>query len=353
MTRAPTTAILAMLLGLAAAQAGAQAFSSVSTRTTEEPPAEPAAPASPDANPFLTGSAAAAAARGELPPATPSAPPTDVPTEDPTEASAEVPTVTPAATPADASSATPAEAPNPFLTGSAAAAAAASSNPFLTGSAARIATAPQGWATTSTPLAVVTPATDATSPAPGAPTSANPFLTGSAAAMVLPELSASAGTQPFGTRYDDAIATVPRGREPADHILVKKSERRLYLLRDGRVIAEYPIKLGLNPTGPKRFEGDFRTPEGSYQLVRRNSNSEYFLALEVSYPNARDLERARELGLPPGGLIMIHGQPNSPSKPATYYASNDWTNGCIALSNPDMVDVWLRTDLGTPIEIRP
>jgi len=127
----------------------------------------------------------------------------------------------------------------------------------------------------------------------------------------------------------------------------------MYLLRSEHIIAEYPVKLGLNPSGHKEREGDFRTPEGKYQLVRRNPRSDYFLALEVSYPNEADRARARARGVPPGGLIMIHGQPNVPRKPAGYYARNDWTNGCIAVSNSDMVDIWLRTPVGVPIEIRP
>ena len=267
-------------------------------------------------NPFLTGSAAASAA-AQAPPLPPSS--------------------------AD-SAPSAAAAANPFLTGSAAAAAAESaaqaSNPFLTGSAARRLASMPGW---------TSPATAATMAAATTPATAMPSA-GSA-----PDLGAtqSAGSLAFGSSYAEAIAGPARIRAPADRILVKKSERRLYLLKGGQVIAEYPIRLGLNPTGPKRYEGDYRTPEGRYELVRRNPNSEFFLSLEVSYPNGQDLERAREIGKPPGGLIMIHGQPNLPSKSAEYYKSNDWTNGCIAVSNRDMVDIWLRTDLGTPIEIQP
>jgi len=145
----------------------------------------------------------------------------------------------------------------------------------------------------------------------------------------------------------------PDGFVAADRILVEKGVRRLRLYRDGAVIAEYPIKLGLNPYGHKQREGDFRTPEGEYRLSRRNPRSEFFLSLEVSYPNGEDLARARRARVLPGGLIMIHGQPNVPRKPQDYYARNDWTNGCIAVSNSDMVDIWLRTGVGTPIEIRP
>jgi len=139
----------------------------------------------------------------------------------------------------------------------------------------------------------------------------------------------------------------------ADRILVEKGKRRLYLLNRGRVIAEYPVRLGLSPKGHKQFEGDFRTPEGVYHLSRRNPRSEFFLSVEVSYPNEADRARAKAEGLPPGGLIMIHGQPNVPRKPPEYYATRDWTDGCIAVSNSAMVEIWQRTRLGIPIEIRP
>jgi hypothetical protein len=139
----------------------------------------------------------------------------------------------------------------------------------------------------------------------------------------------------------------------AERIVVEKARRRLMLLRGSDVIATYPVKLGLNPYGHKQREGDFRTPEGSYYLSRRNPRSEFFLSLEVSYPSATDRARARAAGVRPGGLIMIHGQPNVPRKTPDYYASNDWTDGCIAVSNADMVDIWLRTRVGTPIEIKP
>jgi murein L,D-transpeptidase YafK len=163
------------------------------------------------------------------------------------------------------------------------------------------------------------------------------------------------GMAPSGS-FASALAARPARNSSfatADRIVVKKGERKLYLLRSSEVIAEYPVKLGLNPYGRKEQEGDFRTPEGTYQLVRRNPRSEFFLALEVSYPNETDRARARARGVPPGGLIMIHGQPNVLRKSPEYYARNDWTNGCIAVSNSDMVDIWLRTGVGTPIEIHP
>ena len=169
-------------------------------------------------------------------------------------------------------------------------------------------------------------------------------------------LAALAPTTPASPNLGGAgpdTSAPPRPFEQADTVLVDKSDRKLYLLRNGRVVAEYPVKLGLNPYGHKQQEGDFRTPEGRYTLNRRNPRSEFFLALQVSYPSREDAAWAKENGWNPGGLIMIHGQPNVPKRPPDFYASRDWTDGCIALSNADMVDVWLRTSVGLPIEIRP
>ncbi len=139
----------------------------------------------------------------------------------------------------------------------------------------------------------------------------------------------------------------------ADRVVVRKSERRMYLLLDERVLATYKVSLGLNPDGPKEREGDFRTPEGEYHLGRRNFHSDYFLSIRITYPNDRDVVRARERGWRAGGSIMIHGLPNLPRHPSIYYESYDWTDGCIALSNADMVDMWLLTRDDTPIAIEP
>ena len=98
---------------------------------------------------------------------------------------------------------------------------------------------------------------------------------------------------------------------------------------------------------------DFRTPEGRYLLDLRNPNSDYFLSIHVSYPSADDRREAQQSGVDPGGAIMIHGQPNEPKRSETYYKTQDWTNGCIAVSNSDMIDIWLMTGDNVPIEIRP
>jgi murein L,D-transpeptidase YafK len=139
----------------------------------------------------------------------------------------------------------------------------------------------------------------------------------------------------------------------ADRVVVRKGERKLQLLRNGVALRTFKVALGLRPDGHKQFEGDFRTPEGVYRLTRRNPNSEYFLSIQVDYPNERDVARARKQGLRPGGSIMIHGQPNVPKKTRDYYSNVDWTEGCIAVSNSDMVEIWLMTPPDTPIEILP
>lgn len=141
--------------------------------------------------------------------------------------------------------------------------------------------------------------------------------------------------------------------EQADRVVVLKSERKLYLMRGERTLREMDVSLGLVPEGHKQRSGDFRTPEGLYYLDARNPNSDYFLSIHVSYPNEQDRLRASELGVDPGGQIMIHGLPNEPKNDERTYAGWDWTDGCIAVSNSDMVDIWLMTGASTPIEIRP
>lgn len=140
---------------------------------------------------------------------------------------------------------------------------------------------------------------------------------------------------------------------PVDRVVVYKAARRMELHRRGRVVRSYKIALGLRPTGHKEQEGDYRTPEGRYTLERRNPQSDYFLSIQISYPNATDVAHAKHLRVSPGDAIMIHGLPNNPSRSMNYYSRVDWTDGCIAVSNSDMVEIWLMTTPGTPIEILP
>lgn len=141
--------------------------------------------------------------------------------------------------------------------------------------------------------------------------------------------------------------------DTADSILIVKSERKLHLLRRGRILRSFDIALGLMPEGPKRREGDFRTPEGRYRLEAKNPNSDYFLSLKISYPNVEDIARAKAEGVDPGGQIMIHGQPNEPRYPESRYLETDWTDGCIAVSNAEMEDIFRLVPVGTPISIMP
>jgi murein L,D-transpeptidase YafK len=141
--------------------------------------------------------------------------------------------------------------------------------------------------------------------------------------------------------------------ERADRVIVKKSERVLLLMKADRVLRSMEIVLGLAPKGHKFTEGDFRTPEGSYVLTERNPASDFFLSINISYPSARDMREAQLSGLSPGGQIMIHGQPNDPRHSDEYYQLTDWTDGCIAVSNSDMVDIWLMTNPDTQIQILP
>ena len=139
----------------------------------------------------------------------------------------------------------------------------------------------------------------------------------------------------------------------ADRVVIEKDARLLHLMHDGKAFRTFKIALGIRPVGDKKSEGDFKTPEGKYTLDHRNPNSEFFLSIHVSYPNSADRREAANLGVEPGGAIMIHGQPNEPSRSEAYYRTQDWTNGCIAVSNSDMIDIWLMTGENTPIEIRP
>ena len=140
-----------------------------------------------------------------------------------------------------------------------------------------------------------------------------------------------------------------------DKILVKKSKRRLYLIKDDKPILSYPIALGFEPNGHKARQGDGRTPEGVYRLDWRNPKSKFYKSIHVSYPNVTDRRQARRLGQDPGGMIMIHGQPRSRKHADLQLIASkeDWTHGCIAVPNYAIDQIWEYTPDGTPIEILP
>jgi tetratricopeptide (TPR) repeat protein len=144
---------------------------------------------------------------------------------------------------------------------------------------------------------------------------------------------------------------IPKG--PADRVLIEKKDRRLTLLSKGRALKTYQIALGGNPIGPKERQGDNKTPEGTYVIDSRNRNSRYHLSLHISYPNEKDKRRARELGVSPGGDIMIHGIKNGFSWAGDLHAEVDWTKGCIAVTDEEIEEIDRLVPNGTSVEIRP
>lgn len=161
-------------------------------------------------------------------------------------------------------------------------------------------------------------------------------LLGGAAALAASSLAGCASTK-FRT-YDGP---------PVTGVVLHKGPRRLYLLSGNTGLRAFDVELGSNPVGPKRIEGDGRTPEGAYMIDRRNPNSEYYLSVGISYPNAQDLAYAQALGAPSGGDIFIHGTPRDKRR------SRDWTAGCIAVTNREIEDIYAMVPDGTPIFINP
>ena len=139
----------------------------------------------------------------------------------------------------------------------------------------------------------------------------------------------------------------------ADLVVVRKGARTLQLLQSGRVIKSYRIALGWDPAGPKRQEGDGRTPEGVYTLDWRNSSSNFYRSIHISYPRAGDDLHAARWGVSPGGLIMLHGLPNGRRAEQIGHPDVDWTNGCIALTNEEIDEIWALVEDGTTIIIYP
>ena len=140
---------------------------------------------------------------------------------------------------------------------------------------------------------------------------------------------------------------------PVDKILIEKKERRLTLISKGKALKTYKIALGGNPDGPKERQGDNKTPEGTYTIDSRNRDSSYHLSLHISYPNEKDKKRARQLGVSPGGDIMIHGIKNGFSWVGDLHAEIDWTKGCIAVTDEEIEEIDKLAPIGTIVEIRP
>lgn len=139
----------------------------------------------------------------------------------------------------------------------------------------------------------------------------------------------------------------------ADRVRVLKKERTLELLSHGHVIKSYKVALGGNPLGPKTRQGDHKTPEGIYVLDSRNAHSQFYKSIHISYPSPRDRATARARGVPPGGDVFVHGLPNGYAWVGDSHRLKDWTDGCIAVTNKEIDEIWAAVKDGTPIEIRP
>lgn len=139
----------------------------------------------------------------------------------------------------------------------------------------------------------------------------------------------------------------------ADRIVLEKAARRLTLFRDGRTLKSYSVALGRAPVGPKEYEGDQRTPEGIYKVDFHKADSDYHLALHISYPEQHDVDRAAAQGLSAGSDIMIHGLPNGRGWIGRFHRRSDWTAGCIAVADFEIEEIYRVVPDGTPIELRP
>ncbi len=147
--------------------------------------------------------------------------------------------------------------------------------------------------------------------------------------------------------------SVAASAQTVDRIAVHKKARTLDLIGNGKVLRSYKIALGGEPLGPKTCQGDHRTPEGLYVVDARNSASKFHRALHVSYPNTDDRRRAAQARCSPGGDIMIHGLPNGYGFVGAGHRLKDWTDGCIAVTDQEIEEIWKLVPNGTPLEIRP
>ncbi|MCU7937103.1 MAG: L,D-transpeptidase family protein [Candidatus Thiodiazotropha sp. (ex Dulcina madagascariensis)] len=150
-----------------------------------------------------------------------------------------------------------------------------------------------------------------------------------------------------------ALPIIAFAQPKADRVIVSKTESKLYLMSDHEVFRAFKVAFGNNPVGHKQHEGDERTPEGEYVLDYKNDGSSFYKSIHISYPNENDINLAKKKGVDPGGLIMIHGQRNGFGWLSSITQYFNWTDGCIAITNSEMDEIWEAVDIGTPIEIMP
>ena len=150
-----------------------------------------------------------------------------------------------------------------------------------------------------------------------------------------------------------AINAQSQEKVDVDTIVVEKAARKMYLMGGNEVIKEYDVSLGSNPIGHKQKEGDRKTPEGTYKISGRNPNSSFHLSLRISYPNEQDILLAKEKSESAGSDIMIHGLPNKLPFLGGIHLWSDWTQGCIAVTNSEIEEIWELVGDGTKITINP
>jgi murein L,D-transpeptidase YafK len=141
--------------------------------------------------------------------------------------------------------------------------------------------------------------------------------------------------------------------QPVDKVIVIKHERALQLLSKGAVVKTYKVALGTQAVGPKQQQGDHRTPEGTYILDSRNEHSQFYKSIHISYPDSADKARANAAHVSPGGDIYVHGLPNGFGFIGKHHRLRDWTDGCIAVTDDEIDEIWALVKNGTPIEIKP
>jgi len=150
-----------------------------------------------------------------------------------------------------------------------------------------------------------------------------------------------------------ALRCVAATPTQADRIVIVKSARTMTLLSGANVLKTYKVALGAVPVGPKRVEGDHKTPEGNYVIDAKNAHSQFHLSLHISYPSEADQQRARSAGARPVGAIMIHGLAKSFAFLGPLHRQTDWTDGCIAVTNAEIEEIWKLVPVGTRVEIQP
>ncbi len=154
----------------------------------------------------------------------------------------------------------------------------------------------------------------------------------------------------FAIYYFYPIHKIPNGIT-IDKIIILKSKHQLLAYSNGQLIVTYKIAIGKKQTGDKEYEGDMKTPEGLYTINNKNPNSDFHKNLGISYPNQQDIEQAKRFLKSAGGDIKIHGLKNGQGYIGKFHRWRDWTNGCIALTNQEIDELYNHTPIGIPIEI--